>query len=76
MINDFFVFGMQKYEAASQITLGFYGRIYYATIIESGVAKANLLPCRRLSDNAIGWYDTVQGTFRSSSYYTAGPDVN
>lgn len=76
MAGSLAIFGVIMGSYANHIEYGFRGRIYYATIIEGGVVKANFVPCRRLSDNAPGWYDTVQEAFRTASRYIAGPDVN
>lgn len=73
--RNFHVFCLPRYNY-DEATTPFFGRIYYCTIIEGGVTKVNMLPCRKKSNNAIGFYDTVKETFRTSAYYVAGPDVN
>lgn len=51
------------------------GRIYYINVVEGGVTKLNMIPCKRTSDNAVGFYDTIGGAFRTSSAYVAGAEV-
>lgn len=55
----------------------FKGRIYYADIVKNGVYKRIFIPAKRLSDNAVGMYDTVSRTFFASSNanFTAGPII-
>ena len=45
--------------------------------IEDGVPQMNLVPARRNSDNALGMYDTITGTFSvaASGAFTAGNDM-
>ena len=55
------------------------GRVYSFKAWNEGVLVIDLVPCRRLSDNAAGMYDLVGGSFRKSarSYvdFAAGPDT-
>ena len=41
----------------------FVGKVYYFRLYSSGEIVLNLLPAKRNSDNKIGMYDTVSGTF-------------
>ena len=55
------------------------GRISYCRIQKNGALVRNFIPARRNSDNALGMYDTVSGTFftnRGTGTFTAGPVVN
>ena len=50
-------------------------RIYRYTEYDDGVLAADLIPCKRLSDNVIGMYDLVNESFRTNEgtgVYTAG----
>ena len=42
-------------------------RIYYFTLYDNGVLIQNLVPCKRNSDNVVGMYDTVSGTFLTNA---------
>lgn len=56
----------------------FSGRLYSFTIKENDVLIQNLIPARRNSDNVLGMYDTVTGTFltnQGTGTFTAGADV-
>lgn len=74
MVNNLHVFGISNYKSNGVVN-PLWGRIYYLNITEGGVSKVNLVPCKRISDGKVGFYDTVQETFRTSGYYTAGPNV-
>lgn len=74
MGGSLYLFGNKAYDQ-EQVGYAFYGRIYYVTVFQGGIKVADVVPCKRISDDAVGWYDTVQQTFRYSAYYTAGPDV-
>ena len=52
-------------------------RVYYATMKIGGTLVMNYIPAKRNSDNAIGFYDTVSGTFKTADAgsLTAGPVV-
>ena len=57
----------------------FYGNIYYAQIIDanSGNMLLDFVPCRRVSDDVVGFYDRVTGLFYQnvgSGTFVAGPD--
>jgi len=57
----------------------FIGRIYYLKITEGNQLVRNFIPARRNSDNALGMYDTVSGTFFTNAgtgTFTAGPVVS
>ena len=73
MVTNLFVFGAIAYNADEALFPGF-GRIYYLNVKEANLDKINLIPSVRISDNAVGFYDTVQSAFRTSAYYVAGPD--
>ena len=51
--------------------------VYYAKMRMGGVDVMNYIPARRNSDNAVGFYDTISGTFKtvSEGSLTAGPAV-
>lgn len=52
--------------------------LYYATIWLNGEKVRNYVPCRRISDWAVGFYETVKGEFCTgvnSGELTAGPAV-
>ena len=54
-------------------------RVMYAKAWENNDTKFNLIPARRNSDNALGMYDTVSGTFFTNAgtgTFTAGPVAN
>ena len=54
-------------------------RVMYAKAWENNDTKFNLIPARRNSDNALGMYDTVSGTFFTNAgtgEFTAGPVAN
>ena len=57
----------------------FIGRIYYLKITEGNQLVRNFIPARRNSDNTLGMYDTVSGTFFTNAGtgadFTAGPVV-
>ena len=53
------------------------GNIYSVKLWDDGDLVFNGVPVRRVSDGAIGMYDTVTGTFKTnagSGTFTAGPD--
>lgn len=74
MASPLYVFAMYPY-TGSNLAMQIYGRIYYLNIKEGGVEKVNFIPCKRRSDNAIGFYNTVAEEFKTSSAYVAGPEV-
>lgn len=41
----------------------FIGRVYYTKLYDNGILVFNGIPAKRKSDNVIGMYDTVSGTF-------------
>ena len=51
--------------------------VYYVKMRMGGVDVMNYIPARRNSDNAVGFYDTISGTFKtvSEGSLTAGPVV-
>ena len=56
----------------------FRGRIEVFTIYENGLLKHELVPARRVSDGAVGMYDTVADAFLANSgtgSFKAGPEV-
>ena len=55
------------------------GKVYYLKLIKNGQVAALMFPARRNSDNILGMYDMVSGTFFTNSgtgEFIAGPDVN
>lgn len=56
----------------------FKGKIYSFSMTYEGDPLLNLIPCYRKSDNVIGFYDTVEGTFYTNSgsgTFTKGGNV-
>ena len=54
-------------------------RFYDVIFTEGREVSHHYIPARRNSDNAIGMYDTVSGTFKENAgtgTFTAGPDVS
>ena len=54
------------------------GKLYSSKIYRDGALMQNLIPARRLSDNVLGMYDTVTGTFLTNAgtgTFTAGAVV-
>ena len=74
MASALTMFGIPAYNG-SGIFVPIFARLYYLTITEGGTVKANLIPCKRKSDGAVGFYDSVQEAFRTAQTYTAGPEV-
>lgn len=74
MASALTMFGIPTYNNTG-IFVPIFARLYYLTITEGGTVKANLIPCKRKSDSAVGFYDTVQEAFRTAQTYTAGPEV-
>ena len=53
-------------------------RVYSAYVKKNNTYVKNVIPCRRKSDNVLGMYDTVTGTFYTNQgrgTFIAGPDV-
>lgn len=51
---------------------------YYVKIFNGDTPVSNLIPCYRKSDNEVGMYDTVSGTFKSNSgtgTFSKGNDI-
>ena len=68
----------QKNNAGIVTTSDAHIRIYYVQIKENNVLVRNFIPAKRLSDNAIGMYDTVTGRFFANAgtgEFIAGPEV-
>lgn len=74
IVSNTAVFGCVAYNS-SQLRHGLKGRIYYLRIYEDGELKVNFIPCKRISDSMVGFYDTVSQAFRSNGNYTAGPNI-
>ena len=56
----------------------FIGKVYSAKLYDNNTLVRNFHPVRRLSDSALGMYDTVSKTFfanAGSGTFTAGPNV-
>lgn len=54
-------------------------RVYFVSIKVDGVLTCNLIPCKRLSDNAIGMYDLVTNAFFGNSGtgdFISGGEIN
>jgi len=77
-----------KVNSSHKISIGGYNgatsasnvRIYLVSIYNSGIPIFRGIPVRRNSDNAIGLYDYISGTFKTngnaSGTITAGPDTS
>lgn len=53
-------------------------RVYWCRFYENGTAQVDLVPCYRISDNEIGMYDLVSGSFLTNSgsgSFSKGADV-
>lgn len=74
MASTLYVFALYPY-TGSNLQGQIYGRIYYLNIKEGGVEKVNFIPCKRRSDGAVGFYNTIAEEFKTSSAYVAGPEV-
>ena len=64
--------------ATIKMLRGLKGRIYASNATKDGVLMYNAIPARRNSDNVLGMYDTVTGTFFTNAgtgEFIAGPDV-
>ena len=72
--SELYFFGFKKFDS-TQNANPFRGRIYYMDIYEDGVLKCKFVPAVKLDDNTVGLYDIVNGSFRSNTNFTAGPDV-
>ncbi|MCQ2580650.1 MAG: hypothetical protein MJ164_00560 [Alphaproteobacteria bacterium] len=62
----------------SSVTMVAYAKISSLWAKEGGDYKLNLIPARRNSDNVLGMYDTVSGTFfenAGTGDFIAGPEV-
>ena len=71
MGSNIYLFGF--YGTDSILNVPLVGRIYYLDMTEGDTLKLNLIPCKRNSDSAIGFWDSVSETFLTNAYYTAGP---
>ena len=62
-------------QIGNRVTSG--NSVYYAKMKINGVDVMNYIPALRNSDNAVGFYDTISGTFKtvSEGSLTAGPVV-
>ena len=74
MATTLYVFAMKVY-SSNNANVPFTGRIYYLKVKEAGVTVIDLIPCKRKSDNAVGFWDLAQERFVTNANYTAGPDV-
>ena len=74
MASNLYLFAIYPY-SGSTIFSPIVGRIYYCKITEGDTVKLNLIPCKRRSDNAIGFYDTVSTNFKTDSAYVGGSEV-
>ena len=60
----------------SQYVSNFIGRVFSFKLYNNGILVCNLIPAKRISDNAIGMYDTVTRTFftnQGTGDFIAGP---
>ena len=60
-----FLFAVNSGVSGSQSCLS--GKIYYCKIWDNDILVRDFIPVKRLSDNAIGMYDRVSGTFFTNS---------
>ena len=67
------IFGVKK--TTSQVNNPFVGNCYYIKITENGTDVLELIPCKRDSDDAAGFYDRVNNTFLTNASLVAGPEV-
>ena len=51
------------------------GRMYYFDIYEDEQLIKKLIPCRRIADDKVGFYDEVNEEFLTGNGFIAGPDV-
>lgn len=72
--SELFVFGLKAFNS-NQNQSPFRGRIYYLNIYENDVLQIEYLPVKRVSDNAVGLYDVLNGTFKTNANYTAGSEI-
>jgi hypothetical protein len=59
-------------ETASTAKYLFAGRIYYFKVTENNEVKMELVPCIRISDDAVGFYDKVNDAFYTATGLVAG----
>lgn len=72
--SELYFFGFKAFNG-NQNQQPFRGRIYYLNIYENGVLQMEYLPVKRVSDDAVGLYDVLNGTFKTNANYTAGAEV-
>ena len=72
--SPIYLFAMYPYTGSTLSGMVF-GRIYYFDVVEGGTRKCTLIPCKRISDNAIGFYDPIASAFKTSSAFVGGPEV-
>ena len=67
-----YMFGNQ---AGNRVSSG--NRVYYAKMKINGKLVMYYIPAKRNSDNKVGFYDVISGTFKtvSAGSLTAGPAV-
>lgn len=54
----------------------FAGRVYYIRVLQQGQLVSDMIPCYRISDDAIGMYDIARRVFCAApSNWTKGADV-
>ena len=59
-------------------TYPFIGKLFYFKAYQNDVLVRNFVPVQRISDSAIGMYDTVNGVFypnKGTGSFAAGPEV-
>ena len=70
MANALSVFGLIS--TSSQLNVPICGRIYALEATEGTTLKLKFIPCKRDSDNAVGFWNPVASEFKTAAY-TAGP---
>lgn len=69
--NRICLYGVRR-RSLSQADYPMVGRIYYFKVTENNVVLGEFIPCKRISDDAVGFYDRINETFVSSSALVAG----
>ena len=69
-----YVFATKQYNT-NNAQVPFRGRIYSLEIMEGGIKKIHLVPCIKLSNNSVGFYNIPNKTFYDNANWTAGPDI-
>ena len=75
-VTPYTLFAYNKNGSATYL---FRGRIYDLKIYESGSLAHSLIPVKRISDNVLGFYDEITGSFYTNSgsgTFNAGQEIN